>query len=71
METIYCSHPQSKIIVKQDIEKTTDILIKRSKPYPYCEACKSRLPLYEEPQHSIVTFFFIKQDKQVRALMAS
>jgi hypothetical protein len=70
MTTITCSHPEDKIIVKQDVERTTDVLIKRSKPYPFCESCRSRLPVYEKPGMQMVTFWFIRQDNKVRAQMA-
>lgn len=70
METIICSHPQDQLIVKQDVERTTDVLIKRSKPYTFCEKCKCRLPVFEHPGRTLVTFWFIRQENQVRAQMA-
>jgi hypothetical protein len=71
MTYITCDHPQDQTIVKQDIERTTDVLVRRSKPYPFCEKCKSRLPIIDEPGRSIVTFFFITQENKTRAVLTA
>lgn len=71
MTMIRCSHPQSKVIVRQEVIKTTDVLLTRTKPKPYCEKCKSYLPIIDSPGREVVTFWFIRQDNQVQAQVAA
>lgn len=68
MTYITCEHPKEERVIKKEVIKHTDSLLKYSKPKPYCEKCNSYLPVFEEPGRSMITFFFIRQDNQVRAI---
>lgn len=67
MEYITCNHPKAKIVVKTEITKAMDAILKYITPKPYCENCNSYLPVLENPASEIVRFWFIKQDGLVKA----
>lgn len=68
MTYITCSHPSNKTMVRTEVVKTTDILVNRTVPKPYCKGCKCYLPILESPGRELIRFWFIKQDNKVKAL---
>lgn len=71
MTTITCSHPQDQLEVKQQRVRSTDLLLTFSKPKPFCNGCESFLPVFEEPGRTLVTFFFIRQERECRAQLVA
>jgi len=67
MTTITCSHPQKQVEVRRERIPTTDNLLKYEKPRPFCTGCESYLPVFESPGRELVTFFFIREDRLIRA----
>lgn len=71
MTYITCSHPRNKVIVKTENVKALDLLRVITTPKPYCESCKSYLPVFDSPGRELVNFWFIRQDGRVTAKLST
>ncbi len=71
METIKCKHPTEQIETRTESIKSLDGFSRLIEPKPYCEKCDCYIPTSETPGLQMVTFWFIRQDKNVRAIMTN